>query len=85
MRAMDYLYEREINSNKGSLKSRRKQFARIKEKREGERANNVRRCKKKTEKLEREKNEKNRRKRLGKRKGGESKKGKEIRKIERET
>lgn len=41
LRAMDYLYEREINSNKGSLKTRRKQSAR-KEKREREKERTVR-------------------------------------------
>lgn len=41
LRAMDYLYEREINSNKGSLKTRRKQSAR-KEKREREKERAVR-------------------------------------------
>lgn len=43
---MDYLYEREINSNKGSLRTRRKQFARIEKEKMRKRANNMRKYKK---------------------------------------
>lgn len=36
LRAMDYLYEHEINSNKGSLKTRQKQSVGIEGERKGE-------------------------------------------------
>jgi len=52
---MDYLYEREINSNKGSLKTRRKQSAKIGEEKKRERTDNRRRYKRKKTREVREK------------------------------
>jgi len=55
---MDYLYEHEINSNKGSLKTRRKQSVRIGEEEKGEKRIMREDAKEKRERKKREKKRK---------------------------
>lgn len=61
MRAMDYLYEHEINSNKGPLKTCREQSAWIEEERRGGEREGREQCGKMQEEKETREERKNRR------------------------